>query len=184
MLPIHALPEVELIVPRRFADARGYFEELWVLTGSKRPEVFVQDNLSYSKKDVLRGLHLQHPGSQAKLVMAITGTIWDVAVDVRMGSPTFGKWVAAELSEENGHQLYVPRGFAHGFIVLSDAAHVHYKCDAPYSPASEITIRYDDPELAIAWPSTEPQLAPRDRDAPTLAQLRAQGRLPHYDEAR
>jgi dTDP-4-dehydrorhamnose 3,5-epimerase len=182
MPPALAIPEVELIVPGRFADARGYFQELWVDGRKAGQKTFVQDNLSYSKQHVLRGLHLQNPNGQAKLVMAISGTIWDVAVDVRVGSPTFGKWVAAELSEENGHQLYVPRGFAHGFVVLSDSARVLYKCDAAYSPRDEISVRFDDPALGISWPSASPILAPRDRDAPTLAECADAGRLPRFGE--
>lgn len=178
-----AIPEVKLIVPRRFTDARGYFQELWVQARYPSGAEFVQDNLSFSQRHVLRGLHLQNPGGQAKLVSALTGTIWDVAVDVRVGSPTFGQSVTAELSEDNGHQLYIPRGFAHGFLVLSETARVLYKCDAPYRPESELTLRFDDPELKINWPVAEPILAPRDREAPTLAECKAEGRLPRYGEA-
>jgi dTDP-4-dehydrorhamnose 3,5-epimerase len=177
------LPDVKLLTPRRFSDARGYFQELWSTKGSPDGAAFVQDNLSFSKKNVLRGLHLQNPGSQAKLVMVLSGAIWDVAVDVRVGSPSFGRWTAAELSEDNGHQLYVPRGFAHGFVVLSDTAKVLYKCDAPYRPDAEITVRFDDPALGISWPKGELILTPRDRDADTLAACEAQGRLPRYGEA-
>jgi dTDP-4-dehydrorhamnose 3,5-epimerase len=182
MAPELALPEVKLIVPRRFPDARGYFQELWVKSRYLDGAEFVQDNLSFSERHVLRGLHLQNPGGQGKLVMALSGAIWDVAVDVRVGSPTFGRWVGAELTEDNGHQLFVPRGFAHGFIVVSETARVLYKCDAPYRPDAELTVRFDDPELAIAWPSSEPRLAPRDREAPTLAECKALGRLPRYGE--
>lgn len=181
MKPVLSIPEVELIVPRRFTDARGYFQELWVQDRASRSH-FVQDNMSLSGKHVLRGLHLQNPGSQAKLVMVVSGAVWDVAVDVRLGSKTFGQWAAAELSEENGHQLLIPRGFAHGFIVLTETARVLYKCDAPYRPDAELTIRFDDPDLGIPWPSREPILAPRDRSAPTLAECAAQSRLPRYGD--
>jgi len=177
------IPGVQLLTPRRFSDDRGYFQELWSTKGSPSGAAFVQDNVSFSKKHVLRGLHLQNPGSQAKLVMVLSGAIWDVAVDVRVGSPYFGRWTAAELSEHNGHQLFVPRGFAHGFVVLSETAKVLYKCDAPYQPNSEVTVRFDDPALGIPWPDAELILAPRDRHANTLSTCQAEGLLPRYGEA-
>lgn len=181
MLERLKIPEILRLTPKRFLDERGYFQETWVegkwpIEGSH----FVQDNLSVSRKGVLRGLHLQNPSAQGKLVFAITGAIWDVAVDVRVGSPTFGQWVAEELSAENGVQLFVPRGFAHGFVVLSDSAHVVYKCDARYAPGSELTLRWNDPEIAIDWPVPDPILAPRDAQAPSLGELAAAGSLPRF----
>lgn len=178
-----SIPDVLCVSPPLFEDARGYFRELWV--DEKWPAAsrnFVQDNLSYSKHAVLRGLHLQNPGGQAKLISAISGAIWDVAVDVRVGSSTFGRWVAAELSATNGKQLFVPRGFAHGFVVLSESAHVAYKCDARYRPQAEITLRWNDPALQIEWPIAAPVLAPRDAEAPTLSELLESGRLPLLSE--
>ena len=179
-----ALPEVVLITPPRFGDHRGYFMETYV-AAKWFPEAppFIQDNLSYSGQGVLRGLHLQNPGCQAKLVMALTGSIWDVAVDVRVGSPTFGKWVAEELSEENGRQLYVPRGFAHGFLVTSETARVCYKCDDAYQPANEVGLRWDDPELGIPWPIASPKLAAKDAAALTLREALAKGVLPRWSPA-
>jgi dTDP-4-dehydrorhamnose 3,5-epimerase len=178
-----ALPEVLLLKPRVFADHRGYFletfsERSWAQAGLR--ERFVQDNLSSSVRGTLRGLHLQNPNAQGKLVTAVSGVIWDVAVDLRVGSPTFGRWVAAELSEDNHHQLYVPEGFGHGFCALSDTARVVYKCTALYDPSSELSVRYDDPELGIAWPVASPLLAPKDAAAPSLAELTRAGRLPEY----
>lgn len=177
------LPEVLLLKPRVFSDHRGYFlesfsERSWVQAGLR--ERFVQDNVSCSVRSTLRGLHLQNPHAQGKLVTAISGIIWDVAVDLRVGSPTFGRWVAAELSEDNHHQLYVPEGFGHGFCALSDDARVMYKCTALYDPTSELSVRYDDPYLNIPWPVESPLLAPKDAAAPTLEELRRAGRLPQY----
>ncbi|MGJ4952590.1 dTDP-4-dehydrorhamnose 3,5-epimerase [Bradyrhizobium sp. HKCCYLS20291] len=175
-----ALPEVLIVEPDRFGDARGFFLELFQATryaaaGISGP--FVQDNMSRSAHGVLRGLHLQLPNTQGKLVSALRGRILDVAVDVRRGSPHFGRHVAVELSEDDRRQLWVPRGFAHGFAVLSESADVMYKCDAFYSPADEITIRWNDPALAIDWRVTAPTLSPRDAAAPLLADA---ARLPDY----
>jgi dTDP-4-dehydrorhamnose 3,5-epimerase len=166
-----AIAEVLLLTPRIFRDDRGYFLETYstrAFPEQEPPVRFVQDNLSFSSKGTLRGLHLQHPNDQGKLVMAVTGAIWDVAVDVRRGSPTFGKWVAAELNDETRDQLYIPPGFAHGFCVLSETAHVHYKCTDLYAPASEQGIRFDDPDIAIDWPVDAPMLSPKDEAAPFL----------------
>jgi dTDP-4-dehydrorhamnose 3,5-epimerase len=138
---------------------------------------FVQDNLSRSARGVLRGLHLQNPKAQGKLVAVLRGAVRDVAVDVRVGSPTFGQHVAVELTEENRRQFWVPRGFAHGFVVLSETADFFYKCDELYSPADEIVVRWDDPELAIDWAVSSPTLSPRDAAAPSLA---AANGLPVY----
>src|SRR5690606_32677398 len=142
---------------------------------------FVQDNWSRSARGVLRGLHLQHPNPQGKLVSVLRGEALDVAVDVRAGSPSFGRHVAVRLSGDSPRQLFVPRGFAHGFLALSDTVDLLYKCDGYYSPADEIVVRWDDPDLAIAWPVTDPVLSARDAAAPRLAALAA--RLPRYGEA-
>jgi dTDP-4-dehydrorhamnose 3,5-epimerase len=181
-----ALPEVLLVEPRVVGDGRGYFFEAWHAERYAEHgirDTFVQDNVSFSARGVLRGLHLQHPHDQAKLVSVLRGAVLDVAVDVRRGSPRFGRWVTAELSEENRRQLYVPEGFAHGFLVLSDDALVSYKVSAAYRPDAEIAIRWDDPALAIEWPlASAPVLSPRDAAAATLAEIPRE-RLPQYAPA-
>lgn len=169
-----ALPEVVIIEPKLFGDERGFFLETYQLDryveiGIAKP--FVQDNLSRSRYGVLRGLHLQNPSTQGKLVSVLRGRVLDVAVDVRVGSPNFGRHVAVELSEENRRQLWVPRGFAHGFAVLSETADFFYKCDNHYSPKDEIVVRWDDPVIGIAWGIEQPSLAPRDAAAPVLADI-------------
>jgi dTDP-4-dehydrorhamnose 3,5-epimerase len=161
-----AIPEVLLVEPRVFADARGYFLETFQsarYAGLGLPAEFVQDNVSRSRRGVLRGLHYQHPNGQGKLVMAVAGAIFDVAVDIRRGSPSLGTWVSALLSDENHAQLYVPPGFAHGFCVVSESATVAYKCTTPYVPSAEATILFSDPDLAIRWPVAEPILSDKDR---------------------
>ena len=168
------LAGVLVIEPKAFGDQRGFFLESYqldryVAAGISLP--FVQDNLSRSSRGVVRGLHLQNPNAQGKLVTVIRGEVLDVAVDVRLGSPTFGRHVAVELSDQNHRQLWIPRGFAHGFAVLSETADFFYKCDAPYSPETEITIRYDDPQIAIDWRTNAPQLSARDQKAPLLAEV-------------
>jgi dTDP-4-dehydrorhamnose 3,5-epimerase len=175
------IPGLLILTPKRFGDKRGFFAEIfnaerYAEAGISRP--FVQDNLSHSGRGVLRGLHLQNPKTQAKLVSVMHGAVLDVAVDVRVGSPTFGRHVAVELSEENGRQFYVPRGFAHGFIVLSELADFFYKCDEFYSPKDELTVRWDDPALGIDWRLPNPSLTPRDAQAPKLADIRG---LPAYE---
>lgn len=175
------LPEVLLIEPDVHRDERGYFletfsAERYAAAGIAGP--FVQDNLSYSRRGVLRGLHFQHPHAQAKLVWAARGEVFDVAVDVRAGSPTFGKWHGERLSAENGRQLYVPQGFAHGFIVLSDEALFAYKCTAYYDRASERIVRWNDQEIGIEWPIEPTELTSRDRTAGTLES--AMPSLPRY----
>src|SRR5271169_5317447 len=148
------LPGVLIIEPKITGDARGFFMETFQATRYAQAGIvgpFVQDNLSRSAYGVLRGLHLQNPGAQGKLVTVLKGHVRDVAVDVRRGSPTFGKHVAVELSDENRRQFWVPRGFAHGFVVLSETADFFYKCDAPYSPADEVVVRWNDPALGIDW---------------------------------
>lgn len=175
-----SLPDVPIIVPRRLSDHRGFFVEAfqaerYAAIGARHP--FVQDNFSRSSRGVLRGLHLQFPNAQGKLVSVFHGRILDVVVDVRKGSPNFGKSTTVELSESNGCQVFVPRGFAHGFVVLSDSADVFYKCDNFHSPADEIVIRWNDPELAIDWQIANPELSARDAAAPLL---RDADRLPVY----
>lgn len=174
------IPEVVIIEPKVVGDARGFFLETYQLDryashGISRP--FVQDNLSRSAKGVLRGLHLQNPTTQGKLVSVLRGRVLDVAVDVRTGSPTFGRHVAIELNEENRRQLWVPRGFAHGFAVLSESADFAYKCDNTYSPKDEIIVRWNDPALAIDWGIEEPSLSARDAAAPLLQDV---SNLPVY----
>lgn len=170
-----ALPDVLLVEPRVFADDRGWFTESFnartfrELTGLDVG--FVQDNHSRSSRGVLRGLHYQlPPHPQGKLVRAVAGTVLDVAVDIRRSSPTFGQWVAEELSAGNMKQLYVPPGFAHGFVALEDGTELLYKTTDYYDKASERSIRWDDPDIAIAWPpGLVPLLAPKDAAAPSLA---------------
>lgn len=176
------LPEVLIIEPKLFGDQRGFFLETYQFeryaqSGVAQP--FVQDNLSRSRHGVLRGLHLQNPGTQGKLVTALRGRVLDVAVDVRVGSPNFGRHVAVELNEENRRQLWVPRGFAHGFSVLSETADFFYKCDALYSPKDEISVRWNDPAIGIDWGLADPSLSPKDADAPLLADVK---NLPRYGE--
>lgn len=177
-----ALPGVLVFDPPSYPDARGVFRELYRApryAGAGLTETFVQDNLSRSVRHTLRGLHLQHPAAQGKLVMVLDGTVYDVAVDVRRGSPTFGRWEGFELSGDNGRQVYLPPGFAHGFLVLSESALVLYKCTALYSPRDELCVRWDDPAIGIAWPAGHPLLSPRDASAPLLEQIPPE-RLPEF----
>lgn len=175
------LPGVVLVEPDVFEDARGYFLETYHAAKYRQggiPGSFVQDNLSHSVRGTLRGLHYQLPHAQGKLVMALAGRIFDVAVDIRKGSPTFGQWVGVELSGDNKRQLYIPPGFAHGFCVLSETADVLYKCTALYSPQDERGIIWNDPAIAIAWPVSDPLLSTKDRSYRTLAEMREA--LPAY----
>jgi dTDP-4-dehydrorhamnose 3,5-epimerase len=174
------IPEVVIIEPKVFGDQRGFFLESfqagrYACLGMTRP--FLQDNLSRSARGVLRGMHIQHPKPQGKLVTVLRGHVLDVAVDVRKNSPTFGKHVAVELSEENRRQLWIPRGFAHGFRVLSEVADFFYKCDEYYAPDTQKVIRWDDPELAIEWGNGRPTLSERDADGQCLADV---SDLPDY----
>lgn len=175
------LPEVLLVEPAVFGDARGYFLEAWNEERYAAHGIacrFVQDNLSLSGRGVLRGLHLQHPGGQTKLVSVLHGAVFDVAVDVRRGSPDFGRWVGQELSAANHRQLYIPSGFAHGFLVLSEEAVVAYKVGAPYRPEAELSVRWDDPDIGIAWPDVGmPHLSTKDASGLALATIDP-GRLP------
>ena len=166
------LPGVVVIEPDVHLDSRGFFLETYhsdkyAAAGIRGP--FVQDNHSRSGRATLRGLHLQVRRPQAKLIRVIEGEIYDVAVDVRVGSPTFHRWVGVSLSAESFKQLYVPAGFAHGFSVMSGSAQVEYKCTDLYDPQSEIGIAWDDPELAVRWPVERPVLSERDRANPKLA---------------
>jgi dTDP-4-dehydrorhamnose 3,5-epimerase len=179
-----ALPEVVRVEPDVHRDARGFFVETWRADrwgagGVAGP--FVQDNHSRSRAGTVRGLHAQRQRPQGKLVRVVHGEIWDVAVDVRRGSPSFGRWVAETLSAENFAQLWIPPGFAHGFAVLSDQAEFVYKCTDYYDPTDELRIAWNDPTLAIPWPVAEPLLSEPDRRAPTLAELG--DRLPRWTPA-
>lgn len=176
------LPGVLTIEPRVFDDARGAFYETYAEQRYREvdvPSAFVQDNVSVSTRGTLRGLHLQHPHDQAKLVYVVQGAVLDVAVDVRVGSPWFGRHTAVELSSDNHRQLYIPEGHAHGFCALTEWAVVIYKCSDYYDKGSELSVRWNDPALDIAWPVSEPLLSPKDAAAPTLADIDPR-RLPLY----
>jgi dTDP-4-dehydrorhamnose 3,5-epimerase len=168
------LAGLKLLRPRMYRDDRGYFLEMYNEQRLKQAGIgpFVQDNLSLSTKNVLRGLHLQCPEWQAKLVSVVRGRIYDVVVDIRKDSPTFGRWHGVPLSEEQHEQLYVPQGFAHGFCVLSETASVHYKCSTFYRPEQEQTLLYNDPALGIEWPVKNPILSPKDARGVPLSDLR------------
>ncbi len=176
------LPGVLLLQPPVFRDARGFFRETWradryAELGIAGP--WAQDNVSLSARGVLRGLHFQEPGAQGKLVCVLRGEVWDVAVDVRVGSPTFGRWAGYPLSAENGWQLWIPEGFAHGFVVTSDEALFAYKCTAPYRPETEGTVLWNDPELGIEWPAVEPVVSYKDERGVPLRHLPPE-RLPRW----
>lgn len=164
--PIAGLLRVEIA---SFADERGRFLETWNArryAAAGIDAAFVQDNISVSRRAVLRGLHYQvAPFEQGKLVSVLAGAVWDVAVDLRPGSATRGRWYGCELSADNGVQLWIPPGFAHGFVVMSDSATFYYKCTAPYERSAERAIRWDDPGLKIAWPVSSPVLSPKDAAA-------------------
>jgi len=166
------ITEVILVEPKVFSDERGFFMETYKMPDFAASGIkgnFVQDNHSRSTKGILRGLHYQNPPfAQGKLVRAVRGEIFDVAVDIRKGSPTYGKWVSAILSEENKNILYVPKGFAHGFCVLSEIAEVIYKATNVYSPQSEAGIIWNDGDLHIEWPIGKPILSQKDNEWPTL----------------
>lgn len=165
-----------LIEPRVFGDSRGFFLETWNRAKYREAGLdvdFVQDNLSLSRRGIVRGLHFQNPNPQGKLVQVLAGEVYDVAVDLRWSSPTFRRWHAVLLSSENKRQLYVPPGFAHGFAVLSETALFHYKCTSYYSPADERTLLYNDPDLGIPWPVPEPVLSEKDRQGVRLKNLPA-----------
>jgi len=167
-----AIPDLILIKTKIFPDNRGYFYENFknsVFLSNKINKQFLQDNISHSRKDVLRGLHYQkNPVSQAKLLSVIRGEIFDVAVDIRKNSPTYGKWISEILSENNHNSLYIPEGFAHGFCVLSDEADILYKVSNEYSPQDECGIIWNDPTLNISWPITNPIISDQDKNLPTI----------------
>lgn len=165
-----------VLEPKVFGDSRGFFLETWNRQRYGEAGIdgdFVQDNISFSKKGTLRGLHFQNPKPQAKLMQVLQGEVFDVAVDIRRSSPTFGRWHSVLLSADNKKQFYIPAGFAHGFAVLSDTALFHYKCTEFYSPKDEMAIRWDDPEIGIEWPIASPLISERDskglrlREAPS-----------------
>jgi dTDP-4-dehydrorhamnose 3,5-epimerase len=177
------LEGVKIIEPDRFDDERGWFIELWNeerYHAAGLPVTFAQANVSFSRQGVLRGMHYQTPNEQGKLVCVLAGRIFDAVVDVRRGSPTFGRWYGCELSRENARQLWVPEGFAHGFLVLSEEALVHYSCTVPYDSASDRAMAWNDAGVRIQWP-TSPRLllSAKDGDAPSLTDIDPE-RLPQY----
>jgi dTDP-4-dehydrorhamnose 3,5-epimerase len=180
-----SLPDVFIIEPAVFEDQRGFFMEIYhqrKYTALGLELVFVQDNLSHSLHGTLRGLHYQLNQAQAKLIQVIEGAIFDVAVDIRHGSPNFGQWAGVHLSDENRRQLFVPEGFAHGFCVLSQKASVLYKCTDFYAPDDEGGILWSDPNLAIEWPILAPILSNKDSQLPCLADIPPE-RVPVYRES-
>ena len=171
-----AIPGVIILEPKVFGDTRGFFMEMFSVIRYEQAGIhdrFVQDNISSSQKGVLRGLHFQNPNPQGKLVQVLQGEVFDVAVDIRKGSPTFGQWTGITLSNQNHRQFFVPSGFAHGFCVLSDTALFHYKCTDYYAPSCEGGIVWNDPDIGIEWPVKTPVLSAKDS---------AYGRLKDYPE--
>jgi dTDP-4-dehydrorhamnose 3,5-epimerase len=183
--PPTELPELRLLEPRIFLDARGSFAELYSEERYRSAGLaasFVQDNVSYSHRHVLRGLHFQHPFAQGKLVTVLVGEVFDVAVDVRVGSPTFGRWAGVTLAAERLDQLWIPPGFAHGYVVTGESAVVMYKVTEKHVPSAECTIAWNDPAIGIAWPVETPILSARDAGAPRLADVDPR-RLPRWGGA-
>lgn len=179
-----AIEGVLLIEPKIFGDPRGYFYESYSVERYREHGIgptFVQDNVSKSERGILRGLHLQNPHRQGKLVSVLDGEVYDVAVDIRAGSPTFGKHVAAVLSSENKRQLWIPPGFAHGFQVTTPTGIFAYKCTDSYHPECELGVAWNDPDLAIDWPIKEPRLSKKDQDSPRLRDI-PRDKLPRYGE--
>ena len=177
------LPEVRLFEPSVMRDARGSFAELYNREryhGAGLAASFVQDNVSLSHRHVLRGMHVQHPFAQGKLVTVLVGEVFDVAVDVRVASPTFGRWAGFTLAAERLAQLWIPPGFAHGFVVTGESALVMYKVTEKHVPSAECTFTWNDPAIGIAWPVESPILAARDADAPRLADVDPR-RLPRWE---
>jgi dTDP-4-dehydrorhamnose 3,5-epimerase len=178
------IPGLLVIEPKVFGDTRGYFLESYAEERYRQagiPLSFVQDNLSKSSRGVLRGLHLQNPHGQGKLVSVVVGAVWDVALDVRVGSPSFGKWFAQELSEENHRQMYVPPGCAHGFVVVSDVAVFAYKCTDMYHPEAELGVLFSDPDLGIPWPGSDFTLSAKDKVHPRLRDV-DRAKLPKFGD--
>jgi dTDP-4-dehydrorhamnose 3,5-epimerase len=178
------IPEVILIEPDVYRDPRGFFLETYHADKYRAGGItatFVQDNHSASVRDTVRGLHAQVRRPQGKLVRVVEGEIFDIALDIRRGSPTFSRWVGVTLSAESFRQCYIPPGFAHGFCVLSPRAQIEYKCTALYDPEDELTVRWNDPDLAIPWPVASPVLSDKDAKAPLLRELT--DRLPAFGES-
>jgi len=176
------LSGVLVLEPKVFQDDRGYFLETWNRTRYEQtgiPVHFVQDNISFSKKGILRGLHFQYPQSQGKLIQVLSGEVLDVVVDIRIGSPTYGQWIGEFLSELNHKQIYVPPGFAHGYCVTSVTAHFSYKCTDFYNPATEHGIIWNDPDIGIEWPAEQPVLSAKDKTYPRLKDLEPEN-LPQF----
>jgi dTDP-4-dehydrorhamnose 3,5-epimerase len=176
------IPGLLVIQPKVFGDERGYFLETYSAARYAQagiPANFVQDNVSFSSRGILRGLHFQNPGTQGKLVTVLQGEVFDVAVDVRYGSPTFGQWYGLFLSGESKRQFWVPAGFAHGFVVTSESALFSYKCDAYYQPQSEFSILWNDPDIGIQWPIERPQLSAKDERGRRLRDIQSVD-LPQY----
>ncbi len=167
------IPDIILVEPKIFTDDRGCFMESFKASDFQKADLpihFLQDNFSVSKKNVIRGLHYQkNPHAQGKLVSVLKGKVWDVAVDIRRASPTFLKWVAAELNDKNHAMLYIPPGFAHGFAALTDDVHLLYKCTEEYDPKADAGIRWNDPDIDITWPVAKPILSSKDRALPLLS---------------
>ena len=170
------IPGLRIIQPKVFGDARGFFFESYSAERYRQIGVdatFLQDNVSFSRRGILRGLHFQNPGAQGKLVQVLQGEVFDVAVDVRKGSKTFGKWFGLFLNEENRTQFWIPAGFAHGFMVTSETALFSYKCDAYYSPQTEYSLLWNDPDVGIVWPEIAPILSGKDEKGLRLRDFEA-----------
>ena len=181
-----ALPGVVIVDPDVHGDSRGFFLETWHAERYRQAGIdadFVQDNLSRSSRHTLRGLHAQVRRPQGKLVRVVEGSVFDVAVDIRRGSPHYGRWVGCELSAADQRQMYVPPGFAHGFCVLTEFAQFEYKCTDFYDPDDQIAIRWNDPEIGVEWPVDAPTLSPRDQSAPLLRDF-GPGQLPEFEPGR
>jgi dTDP-4-dehydrorhamnose 3,5-epimerase len=176
-----ALSGVRIIETTHFQDERGWFAELW---NAERYRVhgldivFQQDNASFSRRGILRGMHYQWPNGQGKLITVLAGAVFDACIDVRAGSPTFGRWFGSVLSDENARQLWIPEGFAHGFLVLSDSALVHYNCTTPYDARADRVVAWNDPDVAIEWPALPTTVSQKDQAAPRLVEVRPEALPP------
>lgn len=168
------IPGLIVVEPKIFGDERGFFLETWSKARYEDagiPSDFCQDNMSFSRKGILRGLHMQNPNSQGKLVSVVQGEVYDVAVDLRVGSPTYRKWYGIVLTDKTRNQMFVPKGFAHGFCVVSETALFSYKVNDIYNPKGEMSVRWDDPELNIDWPVKNPELSAKDAAATFLKDI-------------